>query len=348
MINGVAKTEKEYRKIPLDSSSSLKDFCLDRRKYFRKYCLNEVIEEKDTQALTMGSVVDCLLLEPDLFDEKFYLSACANPPTGMMLDFVEALYKYTKECINSEGEITRTFEEIAKDAHRDSGYKISLDRVLNNFVGGDAEIYYNEILQVRTKGLTVITANDIMNAEKIVEELKTNRTTSQIVNLETGGRWKVFNQWKQEEFLFEKHKFKSMIDKLLIDTATKRIFVYDLKCVWNPEQFYEDYYLYRRAYLQAYLYYVAAQTLLDTEEYEDYTVMPPAFIVCDSTNYYSPLIYQMHWQDLQDAYDGFEHKGRKYVGIRELVLDLDWALENNIWNISRKNYELGGIINLKG
>ena len=39
MIQGTAKTEAQYRAIYLDSSSSLKDFSTDRRKYHKKYIL---------------------------------------------------------------------------------------------------------------------------------------------------------------------------------------------------------------------------------------------------------------------------------------------------------------------
>ena len=65
MIQGSNRNQDEasYRAIYLDSSSSLKDFSLDRKKYFRRYCLNEVIEEKDNIAITMGKLVETLLWE---------------------------------------------------------------------------------------------------------------------------------------------------------------------------------------------------------------------------------------------------------------------------------------------
>ena len=69
MIQSVSKNtdEKNYRAIMMDSSSSLKVFSENRRKYYKKYYLNESVEEKDNQAITMGKVVELLLLEPHLF-----------------------------------------------------------------------------------------------------------------------------------------------------------------------------------------------------------------------------------------------------------------------------------------
>jgi hypothetical protein len=72
------------------------------------------------------------------------------------------------------------------------------------------------------------------------------------------------------------------------------------------------------------------------------------FIVCDSTNYFNPLIYTLSDSDIMDAYSGFEHKGRKYPGVKELIADLLWAQENDVWNISRKNHLSNGVVNIKG
>jgi len=143
--------------------------------------------------------------------------------------------------------------------------------------------------------------------------------------------------------------FKSMIDLVIIDHEEKTITPWDLKCVWNVEGFYEDYYLYRRAYIQAYLYYMACIyfTLMNSEKYTGYEVLPTKFIVCDSINYYNPLIYTLSMGDMTDAVKGFEYKGRKYPGIYSIIEDLKFALDQNIWNISRENFLSKGIVNIK-
>lgn len=344
MITGVKKTEKEYRAMDMDSSSSLKEFSIDRKKYYKKYVKGEKVEEKDTLASTMGKLVETLLMEPDEFENRFYMSACAKTPTGLMLDFVEALYKFTLEATDEEGNVIKTFEEISRDAYVESGFKIKYEKVIEKFVGSDAEIYYNEIRKVRSGGLSVITVEDVTNAEKIVTELKTNETTSKVVNLVNSARYEVFNQFQIEGYQIGSLKMKSMLDKMVIDHDKKTVQIYDLKCVWSVENFYEEYYLYRRAYIQAYVYHRA---VVSTIEFQDYEVLPPMFIVCDSTNYYSPLIYKLTVQDLDDAYNGFQYKGKTYPGVQEIVKNLEWALENDKWNISFVNYCNDGIVPLK-
>jgi hypothetical protein len=346
MIQGTVKTEAQYRAIYLDSSSSLKDFSTDRRKYHKKYILNEVVEDEDSKAATMGRMVETLLMEPHLFDERFHLSTCMTTPTGLMLEFVEALYKHTAEATADNGTITRSFEDLAKDAYTDSGFKIKLDAVLTKFIGSEAEIYYKEIREVRSKGLTVVATQDVTNAEKIVTELKTNPVTADIVNLVNDVQYSVHNQLQVEGYEVFGHMFKSMMDLVHVDHANKKVQVYDLKCTWSVENFYNEYYLYRRAYIQGFLYHKAAESWASEMGYGDYKILYPKFIVCDSTNYMNPLIYAMSDINMVDARAGFEHKGREYPGVAQLIEDLKWALENDKWNISQENYLSNGIVKL--
>jgi len=334
----------------LDSSSSLKEFSMNRRKYHKKYILSEHVEEDDSKAAIIGRVVETLLLEPHEFDGRFYMSTCTSAPTGLMNDFVEALYKHTVNATDDMGNVTRSFEDLSRDAYADSGFKIKYEAVMTKFIGSDAEIFYKEIREVRAKKLTVITTDDVTHAEKIVNELRINPITAEIVNLVNSARYTVENQMQIEGYSVDSHLFKSMLDKVVIDHSEKKIFIYDLKCVWSVENFLEEYYLYRRAYIQTYLYYHAVKSLTinSDSELSGYTVEYPRFIVCDSTNYYSPLIYATDQSDLLNAYHGFEHKGRKYPGVKQIIEDLKWAIENDVWNISRENYISNGIVNLKG
>jgi hypothetical protein len=350
MITSKKRTEEEYRKVVMDSSSSLKDFSQDRKKYYKKYFLGEKVEDKDSSAANMGRIVETLLMEPHLFDDKFYMSSCASTPTGLMLDFVEALYRVTRDATDEEGKITRDFADISLEAYNLSGFKIKYEAVIGKFIGSDAEIYYNEIRSVRSKNLTVVNTMEISIAEKIVEKLKTNSTTAPIVNLVNSSRYEVIDQMQVEGYTIDGHKFKSMLDKVVIDHNERTIQPYDLKCTWNVENFYEEYYLYRRAYIQAYLYYYAMLHIAsDPEsEYYGYKVNFLQFIVCDSTNYYQPLIYTLNIDDMMDAYNGFVHKGRTYPGVQELIAALTWCVTTNTWDISHKNYLSNGIVNIKG
>jgi hypothetical protein len=340
------RTEAQYRAIIMDSSSSLKEFSENRKKYHKKYVLNEKVENEDSKASVMGRLVETLLMEDHLFDSKFHMSVVNAAPTAMMLDFVEALYKHTVAATNEDGVLTRNFEDICKDAHADSGFKIKLDAVLNKFMGSDAEVYYKEIREVRSKGLTVVTTQDVDNANKIVAELKTNDFTASIVNLVKSSRYDVHNQLQVEGYDVFGHMFKSMMDKVVVDRIEETIQVYDLKCTWSVENFYDEYYLYRRAYIQGYLYFHAAAYWAKEMGFDEFHILYPKFVVCDSTNYSAPLVYEMSKISMQNAEEGFEYKGRTYPGVYSLIEDLQWAIKNDKWNISRENYINNGVVKL--
>lgn len=339
MIKG--KTPKEYYATEIDSSSSLKEFSFDRRKYYKRYVEKSKVEDDEkSQAMIIGDLVDCLLLTPNEFDSKFCMSCLHKAPTAGMLLFVEALYKHTVNSPNN------TFVENAKLAYTDSGYKISFEKVIEKFNGSDAEIYYKEILDIRQKGLTVVTVSDIENAERIILELKTNEFTAPILNIESDNRYIVYNQLPIEGFDIDGLPLKCLLDKLIIDTKLKEVHIYDLKVVWSVENFTYEYILKRNGYFQPYIYYWGVKHWLEQNGYENYHVNYMTFIVGDSINYYKPLLYQTNGVDMGKAYDGFVNNGREYPGLVNVIKDLIWAKNNNEWKISRTNYLNDGVVKL--
>jgi hypothetical protein len=343
-------TEKEYRSLPKNSSSSLKDYSTDRRKYYKRHILKEKVAEKYNAAIVMGQLVETILMEPDEFDNLFFMSSCVNIPGATMGNFINALVKYTLKATDADtGLVATPFLDLAELAYTDSGYKIKLEAVIKKFVGTDNEIYYNELIKTKFNNLTVITPQDVNNAEQIVKELKNNPITSTIVNLESGPRFTVINQMKISGFDIDGLELKSMLDKVIVDNDDKTIQFYDLKCTWSVENFYKDYYLYRRSYIQAFVYYEALLSLTTGKKdsiYFGYTVLLPKFIVCDSINYNSPLIYELTGKDMHLANIGFEVKGYRYPGVKEIIENLTWSLFHDTWNISKTNYENNGLVSL--
>ena len=345
MIKGGTKTEALYRGIMLDSSSSLKDFSTDRKKYYKKYVKGLDVEE-DNKAANLGRIVKTLLLEPDEFDNKFYLSAGVNTPTGLMLEFVNALYDLAMASKDEKGIIARDFLDLAEEAHTISGFKISVEAVIKKFDGSDAEFYYRELCLVKEKNLTVVTTNEVTFAQRIVDELKINTISQSIIGRNSDIQYTVLNQFQIEGYKIDGLLMKSMIDKIIVDHIKKVIDIYDLKCTWNVEDFIEKYYLYRRSYIQAYVYYKAILSLTEDVDHKwfGYTVNPPVFIVCDSTNYYNTLLFTTTHAHLEQAYNGFTRKGKTYPGVKDIIAGLQWAVETNSWNISKEAYFNDGIV----
>lgn len=343
----VSMTEREYRELLYNSSSSLKDFSLDRRKYYRKYILGEKIKEKENKAANMGRLVETLLMEPERFDELFFMSSCVKIPGGMLGEFIYNLSELVAEHSNDEG---FDFEEVAREAYVSAGFKIKFETVLSKLDDPENRLYYEECLKVNHLNMTMVEVQDITNAESIVEALRTVPHTAPMCTLETNDRYTVINQMKIEDYKIDGMRLKSMLDKVIIDHELKTVKIIDLKCTWATEKFYKEYYLYRRAYIQAYLYYKAVEYLSATDPdcgFHGYNVENPVFLVCDSINYYQPLIYTLTDDDLKDAYHGFTYKYSEYEGVKQIIEELNWAIETDTWNISKQNFERSGTLNIK-
>lgn len=347
MITGVArKTEKQYRALETDSSSSLKDFATDRRKYFKKYLLGEIVEDlDDNQSVKIGNIVDCLKFTPQEWDSKFYMSECQEPPTGLMEEFVKNLVIISKEK-SEDGVVTASFEDIMKGAYLRTPFKRDkFETIVTKFVGSDAEKFYRE--KLRGEGKIIACMQDIDNAQKVIEGLDESPYVGPIINREDGGGIEMFKQLQIEDYELDGLLLKSMLDIVEVDHNEKCVQGYDLKVTYAVEDFYRGYYLKRKAYIQMYVYFKALVTWRD-KNFRGYRVGIPQFIVADSINYYAPLIYKLDEQDVINAYEGFEEGGRKYEGVKDVVANLLFAKENDIWNISRINYLNEGIANLRG
>lgn len=344
MVTGTRAQEREYRQLDALSQSMIKEFSDDRKKFHKKYILGEPVKEKPEQTVKMGNLADCLYLTPNQFEERFAMSICTDVPTGLMLKFVEALARLTEEATDEEGIMREQFATIAQKAHVESNFKWALGRVLENFHGKEAENYYRELVEESTSGRTIITAEDVENGNKIVTALRTGEFTK-FLNDEGGKDTEVFHQLAISGFVVEGRPCKGLIDRLEVNHEKKYIQPWDLKITWSVEGFYTEYYLKRAGYLQASTYDLACVHLRN-QEYAGYEVRPMKFIVCDTINYYSPLIYELTTQDIVDGWKGFTYRGRPYKGLIQLVQELNWHMDNNIWNMSMANYVNKGRVNL--
>src|SRR5687768_2200128 len=99
-------TERQYRGLDKDSSSTLKDFIDNRKKYVKKYVQGEPVQEEkeDDYSIKLGRIVETLMLEDEAaFDRKFTMSGCSKIPTGKMLLFCDALVKHSLRYRNEQG-----------------------------------------------------------------------------------------------------------------------------------------------------------------------------------------------------------------------------------------------------
>lgn len=348
-------TEKQYRALPYDNYSSIKDFIEDRKKYYKKWVLKEEIVEDLSDSLKMGSLTDTLLFEPAEFDNRFALTN-TQEPTGQIGEFTKALYRRSVECRRDDGTLSRTFESLTKEAYNDvkfdrAGNIVAFKRkndtfeaIVEKFTEGDSELYYRELMH--SYGKIPVELFQVQGAERLVSTLKNNWVTKEIIGITNSKRYQVYNQLV---ILFEHlgQKLKSMLDKLVIDHVLMKITIWDIKTCWdNEREFQTNWYKYKY-YIQAAVYYLAVLWWAEKEGWKDYTIEFMRFVVVDSSNYQNPLIYETDAVNLQQGLEGFVMNGRYYPGVNRAIQDLTWHRANGIWEISRANHEGKGIVKIK-
>lgn len=335
-------TEKTYRAINRYSSTDLRTYAENLKKFYKKCVLGQEEDEDEySKAMKIGSIVHCLLLNPEEFDNKYFLSICEIVPSGNMLIFVESLYKHTVENCDESGICTMNFSDLCDLAYVDSGYKITKDAVLKKFIGSESERYYQQLREASSRGLEVVCMDDLAIANRIVEIAKTDTFVGNILNQEDTIDFSIFNEQKVEEFDLDGLKMKAMLDKTIANHIEKTIQLYDLKVVYDAPGFYYNYFLKRRADIQGYVYHKALLSgKLDLGfNYDDYEILSPIFVAIDSGCFYAPILYKMTIEDLENAWRGWQTPiGRKYIGISEIIDGIKWSEETGIWNRSKLDY----------
>jgi hypothetical protein len=325
-------TLEEYRKYPGLNYSNIK--CIaDEEKgvwYYKKHYIDkEPIEEAEDQTyVRRGNLIDDLLFSPEKLDTDYYISTVENRPTGKQLDFTQKLFDYTIESIDEDGTITHDFMESAQKAYDAAECKTpKFENFMEKWKDSNANNYYDELLG--SYGKTLVTIEEMTNAEKVVDKLRTNQFTKYLFEGEYAAQHPIV-------FEYQGWTLKGLLDMVVMDHQQLTIQPLDLKSTYSVKGF---------PYTYLKMHYYVQQAIYETgirewakKYYPDYTVLPFMFLVTDSIGHKDPLIYRTNEQMLQNALSGFVCRGRFRKGLNGILADLEFAKENDIWRIDREDF----------
>lgn len=338
----------DYRDVEKLSYSSLKTFINNKLGYYKEFILREPVERKESFAMDFGNLVDCMLFDYDNLNNLYAVSSGVEP-VGQMMDLTKELYRKTL-IYSQDGQLTKDFKLILEEAYQsvafDSAGKAvafkgkSFDKVCGMFFGSDAESYYDELR--RNTGKTVINLGMMTNAEETVDLLRNNFVTGHLfqerVNVDI---------YEQEPIEFEifNEQMKCLPDHFEVHHDKKLIIPYDLKCTWEVLTFPYNY-IKNRYDIQNAVYVLGLQEWKKVHNLQDYQVLPMTFITVDSTGSTNPLLWKTTGEDVDRAINGYSINGKKYMGIKEAIEDLQWSRETDIWNMRQDAYVKNGIIDI--
>lgn len=355
----VDKPVMNYRKLDALNQSMLKIFDNDPVKFYNQFKLGKTGRDKKNTALIIGDLVDFYVLAckgdetefNDRFDEKFALFNGAKG-TGQVFVLADYLFEETENCLNEQGMITCSFE---------TRFSAAVNRIKNDttpkYKGKDEEAilkdfnengrtYFDMLLE--NIGKTVVDVSLLDKARSVGNKLLNDPFTSHLFRHDERDYFTHFPiEWRYELGETKSILCKSEVDMLIIDHEHRVIQPMDLKTTYDNESF-DFMYIKNSYYLQNAFYDKAVKVWAAENDMGDFTVLPMQFVVGDtSSNNRRPLIYSTSSKDIVNGMYGFDLRGTHYRGVHELVMDIAWAEENDIWNCSREAFDNKGRMKLK-
>lgn len=319
-------TESEYRGLSLPSYSLLKRIDESGPKAL-------IFDKKlDSEAIDFGSLVDCKLLCPDEFNNKFYIDA-TDKPTGQVLELADYVIANDRKYEQPNGDVmniselirlrdTYILEYISLQLNLFGSIKDSDKRVAKF----NTDLFWNYLAVKRDSiGKTVFTPDILEESNEAVMVLKSHPNTAHF-----------FGKSKHLEVLYQVIlvsningvDVKIMADMIAIDHKNKTITPYDLKTTDFRSQYFKSNFIKLKYYLQGALYKEVVSNWIKHELHLDYALEDFKFIVYSRPDKY-PSIWNMGVKWHYKGLNGFDNIfGDHEKGIYELLDDYMFYKEN--------------------
>ena len=217
--------------------------------FYKHYILNQR-EDKMEQHLIEGSLLHCLLLEEDKFDDKYVVSPVNLPGDSIknVVDkvFVRALIDGYLELSLEQNEFQ--ILEILKEINLYQSLKTDAQRVEK--VVTDASISYYNFLT--TKGDKAVIDEDTLNKVKgYAEIVKSNSKITSLLNIGSPNSHSEVPLVMDTQYGFG---LRGFVDNINIDHSAKVIYINDLKTSGKLLQDFPETIEYYKYWLQAAVY----------------------------------------------------------------------------------------------
>lgn len=352
MIQGQLDNKKiPYRQREGLNYSSLKTFEDEGVGVFYREFVLEEKKEKISNSLVIGQLVDDIVLnyKGDLqtFYQDFhnkYVKFEGTKSTAQAFVLADVLFDVIVPSIK-DGVVTADFEASFKSAFdtvqaMDKYKGKTWEKGLEDFNKTAKEYFDTKIAGI---GKIVVDLSTLQIAENVANQLMTDEFTAPLLKNERG-----YILPKVElEFKYLDVLCKGEVDFIEIDHDKKEIYPFDMKCLYDNENF--DYaYIKYRYFLQQAFYSEGLVSWAEENGFGDYTIYPFTFLVGDtSVNKRRPLLYHLTGEDMAKGVTGFFLNGKEYRGIHDIVQDIKWHMDNDVWNCSKEAIVNNGSLTLK-
>ncbi len=311
-------------------NNSLLNLCFNP-KWLEFKLNNQDLEDIEKQHYRVGSAIDALLTNPEVFSKQFYVWTHSRPG-GLMARFIEALPQDLWLLDDSEKDMAYGL------AYQASGYKKNKNSVIAAFEASDPfKAYFNA--KNIANGKKILSTEDSIQVENAVNSLN-------IVE-ETKAYFKAHNHDPNVEIIHQVPFYaylrgvsiKCLLDGIKIDHAKKQIIPFDLKSIGKSVYEFEDS-LFQFGYYRQFAFYMnAVKNALESQswpfeddKYKDYTIENfEAVVVPKKDEGYPALIYEIDESIIKLGTTGGYRNDRYYRGFMEL-------LNNFVYHTTTRDY----------
>lgn len=301
----------------------------------------------NNEGILMGGIIDCLLYDTDLFIDKYHVGDIKKPTAslGILGDailnrgyHIETEIKIINNLLYFSDEFIDYINDVSislKLWSRSKDYNIRV----NKFYTQEFIEYINEVMLSKDKIL--ITSEQYSIALEVVEVLKNHKYSKHLFK----NKLENYYQFKAE-FIYKEFDFLGFIDHIQIDHKNKTICAKDLK-TGTPKgnEFLNSFFKYKY-YIQGILYQIALEKIKKDLKVNNYTILPFEFVYISRFEKI-PIIYQIGKKWEEASLNGFiTNRGIKYPGLIDTLLQIEWHLDNDIYDVSKYIDENNGKIQL--
>jgi hypothetical protein len=327
-LNGSDELELFYKQKFFFSYSGINKLLFSPIAFYNHYILKQREDSTDAH-LIAGSVLHCLLLEPSKFEDNFVVLP-GKLPSGNNKIVVDSIFKYHVTLGNPTLLLEDYMPEILthlSEMNLHQALKTDQQRIEKILSEENKE--YFKFLKVSSEK-TVIDQTILDGCRQSVQILKQNRDIMSLLQLDEDERdpsTEVHNELLLSGSIGDlPFGIKGVLDNIVVDHASKTLFVNDLKTTGKPIQDFKDAVDYYRYWIQAVIYVrLAVQKYIPMEQALEWTVQV-TFIVVDKYNQVYP--YQVSLDTLASWQERFED---------EIVPQIKWHYENRRYDLP---YEL--------
>jgi len=331
-LTGSDELELFYKNKFYFSYSSINKLLFSPSMFYSHYVLNKREDSKDAH-LVAGSVLHCLLFEPEEFDEKFLLLP-GKLPSGNNKTVIDNIFKYHLTLGNNTLTLEDYSQEIISELltiNLHQSLKTDQQR-LDKIITADHKEYFEFLKSSLSKA---IVDQDTLNGCKVsVEVLKLNSSVRALLQLDRtkeDTHITVHNELPLAiDVDYLPFGFKGILDNIVIDAEAKTVFINDLKTTGKNLADFPESVQYYKYWIQAVIYHKMAyykfvKGLPDEAEWD----IIITFIVIDKYNQVYP--FQVSKESLavwQQDFDEIEDIAKYHYENKDFTLPYQLAIGN--------------------